>query len=142
MNGGADVVSRDGWIAVYIMTNRRHGTLYIGVTSDLVRRVDEHRQGTIEGFTRRYGLKRLVWYELHETMSMAIQREKSLKRYARDWKCNLIERLNPDWSDLFPSLTNGGAEALPDPAAYADWTPQEQAAPKPRSLPKDWDPSA
>ena len=133
------MVGREGIIAVYMMANRLHGTLYIGVTSDLIRRIDQHRSGHVEGFTQRYGLKRLVWFELHETLSMAIQREKSLKRYARDWKCNLIERLNPDWSDLFPSVINGGAEALPDHASYADWSPQEQAAPRPRPLPKSWD---
>lgn len=78
------MVNRDGLIGVYMMTNRMHGVIYIGVTSDLILRTDQHRRGVIEGFTRRYGLKRLVWYEPHDTIVDAIQREKSLKRYPRD----------------------------------------------------------
>ncbi len=132
------MVNRDGLIGVYMMANRMHGAIYIGVTSDLILRTDQHRRGVVEGFTRRYGLKRLVWYELHETIVDAIQREKSLKRYPRDWKTNLIERMNPDWSDLFPTLVSGGAEATPDVEAYRDWTPAEQAAPDLRPLPKNW----
>lgn len=132
------MVSRDGLIGVYMMANRMHGAIYVGVTSDLIARGDQHRRGAVEGFTRRYGLNRLVWYELHQTIVGAIQREKSLKRYPRDWKTNLIERMNPDWSDLFPTLVSGGAEAAPDPDAYRDWTPAEQAAPRPRPLPKTW----
>ena len=80
------------------------GTLYIGVTSQLSRRMWEHRDGVYPGFTKRYGLRRLVWYEPYEDMSIAIQREKSLKRWPRDWKINLIERENPHWSDLYDSL--------------------------------------
>ena len=132
------MVNRDGLIGVYMMANRMHGAIYIVVTSDQIMRTDQHRRGTVEGFTRRYGLKRLVWYELHETIVDAIQREKSLKRYPRDWKTNLIERMNPDWSDLFPALVSGGAEATPDVEAYRDWTSAEQAAPDLRPLPKDW----
>ncbi len=89
-----------------MMSNRRHGTLYIGVTSDLIQRAIQHRDGELEGFTKRYGLHRLVWYEPHDTIVAAIQREKSLKRYARDWKLNLIDAMNPSWEDLFPSLWN------------------------------------
>jgi putative endonuclease len=100
----AQVVGRDAYIAVYMMSNGVRGTLYIGVTSDLPRRVYEHREGLIDGFTKRYGLKRLVWYEPHESIAEAIQREKSLKRYLRDWKTNLIERENPHWVDLHPTL--------------------------------------
>src|SRR5690606_12022355 len=103
----------------------------------LIMRTDQHRRGAVEGFTRRYGLKRLVWYEAHETIVDAIQREKSLKRYPRDWKTNLIERMNPDWSDLFPALISGGAEAAPDMEAYRDWTPADQT-PQLRPLPKTW----
>jgi len=132
------MVSRNGLIGVYMMANRMHGAIYIGVTSDLIMRTDQHRRGAGEGFTRRYGLKRLVWYEHHDTIISAIQREKSLKRYPRDWKANLIERMNPDWSDLFPVLMSGGIEAVPDPDAYRDWTPAEQPAPKPHPLPKGW----
>ena len=90
--------------AVYILASRKHGTLYVGVTSDLVNRVTQHRAGEIEGFTRRYAVKRLVWFERHDGIVGAIQRETSLKRYRREWKINLIERDNPNWDDLFPGL--------------------------------------
>jgi len=89
---------------VYMMASGQHGTIYIGVTSDLIGRVVQHREGLIEGFTKRYGVKRLVWYERHEGIVTAIQREKSLKKYRRDWKVNLIEQMNPRWDDLFPGL--------------------------------------
>jgi putative endonuclease len=94
------------FIAVYMMANRKYGTLYIGVTSDLISRVVQHREGDLEGFTKRYGLKRLVWYERHRTIAEAIHREKSLKKYRRDWKTNLIEAGNPHWDDLFPEIWN------------------------------------
>jgi putative endonuclease len=74
------------------------------VTSDLISRVARHRDGTFEGFTKRYGVKRLVWFEPFDAINLAIQREKALKKYRRDWKINLIERENPDWNDLFPGL--------------------------------------
>ena len=77
------------------------------------------------GHTRKYGLKRLVWYEFHDTIVGAIQREKSLKRWPRDWKANLIERDNPHWDDLFPGLATNGVEVAPVPGAYRDWTPPE-----------------
>ena len=96
--------SRYPFIAAYILANRKHGTLYVGVTSDLLSRVTTHRDGTVAGFTKRFGLKRLVWFEQHETMLGAIQREKSLKRYRREWKVNLIEAKNPDWADLFEEI--------------------------------------
>jgi putative endonuclease len=98
------VVGRDAFIAVYIMADRMRGTLYIGVTSQLVRRVWEHREGIVPGFTSKYGLKRLVWFEPFEGMLNAIQREKSLKRWPRQWKINLIERENPDWDDLYDGI--------------------------------------
>jgi putative endonuclease len=98
------MVPRDAFIAVYMMSNRKHGTLYIGVTGNLRQRIWQHREGVIEGFTKKYGLKRLVWYEQHESMIAAIQREKSLKRYQRDWQTNLIERDNPHWNDLYMTL--------------------------------------
>jgi len=98
------MISRDGLIAVYMMASRRHGTLYIGVTSDLVRRTYEHREGLVPGFTKTYDCERLVWYEPHDDMTAAIQREKSLKRWPREWKANLIERTNPFWDDLYGSL--------------------------------------
>lgn len=95
------MVTRDGIIAVYIVTNRKHGTLYIGVTSDLARRAYEHREGAMDGFSKRYGCKRLVWWETFELMTAAIQAEKTMKEWPRDWKTNLIERENPNWDDLY-----------------------------------------
>jgi putative endonuclease len=90
--------------AVYMMASGQHGTIYIGVTSDLLGRVAQHREGVIDGFTKRYGVKRLVWFELHDSIAVAIQREKSLKKYKREWKVTLIERENPKWADLFPQF--------------------------------------
>ncbi len=90
--------------AVYMMASGQHGTLYIGVTSDLINRVGQHRTGEIEGFTKRHGVKRLVWFERHDSIVEAIQREKSLKKYKREWKVGLIERENPKWADLYPSF--------------------------------------
>jgi putative endonuclease len=92
------------FIGVYMMSNRRHGTLYIGVTSDVITRAIQHRDGEVPGFTATYGLNRLVWFEPHETIVGAIQREKSLKKYKREWKLNLIERENPNWDDLLPQF--------------------------------------
>jgi putative endonuclease len=89
---------------VYIMANRRNGTLYTGVTSDLLKRAYEHREGLAPGFTKRYGCKMLIWYELHETMTSAIEREKQLKAGSRKKKLALIEALNPEWEDLYESL--------------------------------------
>jgi putative endonuclease len=103
------LVGREPLIAVYIMADRMRGTLYVGVTSRLLHRVWQHREGTVAGFTKTYGLKRLVWFERYERMLDAIQREKSLKRWPRQWKVNLIERDNPDWSDLYPALIPGPA---------------------------------
>ncbi|WP_284944015.1 GIY-YIG nuclease family protein [Acidisoma cladoniae] len=91
-----------GW--VYIMSGRRNGTLYIGVTTDIVARAWQHRNGLVAGFTKRYGLSILVHVETHESILAAIQREKTLKHWPRIWKIALIERGNPDWSDLFPLL--------------------------------------
>jgi putative endonuclease len=89
---------------VYILASDRNGTLYIGVTNDLVRRVFEHREEAAEGFTRRYGVKRLVHYEQFNDIRTAIQREKSLKRWSRAWKIELIEQANPEWDDLYPTI--------------------------------------
>jgi putative endonuclease len=91
-----------GW--VYILTDAPNGTLYIGVTSDLARRVQQHRDGTVAGFTRRYGLKRLVYAERHDGIAEAIRREKTLKDWRRAWKVRLIRGNNPDWRDLADSL--------------------------------------
>ena len=83
-----------GWL--YIMASKPRGTLYVGVTNDLVRRVYEHREGLQEGFTSRYGVKRLVYYERHETMPLAIQREKNVKHWPRRWKVDLVKDMNPE----------------------------------------------
>ena len=90
--------------AVYILASKRNGTLYIGVTSDLVKRTWEHRNNVVEGFTKRYGVHRLVWYETHDSMEAAIEREKRLKDWKRVWKLELIESNNPDWQDLYPTI--------------------------------------
>jgi putative endonuclease len=91
--------------AVYILASQRNGTLYIGVTSDLVQRIWQHREGVVEGFTKQYGVKTLVWYEQHEIMESAISREKALKKWNRDWKLRLIEERNPEWRDLWLEIT-------------------------------------
>ena len=90
--------------AVYILASRMRGTLYVGVTSDLQKRVWQHRNALVDGFTRRYGVHRLVWYELHGTMVSAIAREKALKEWKRVWKLRLVEDFNPWWEDLYPAL--------------------------------------
>jgi putative endonuclease len=89
---------------VYLLASHYRGTLYCDVTSDLVRRVWEHRNDFVPGFTRQYGVHDLVWYELHATMDHAISREKAIKQWKREWKTRLIERGNPYWRDLFSSL--------------------------------------
>ena len=91
-----------GW--VYIVTNRPNGTLYVGVTSDLARRLWEHREGVADGFTKKYGLKCLVWAERHDDIQSAIQREHNLKHWPRAWKIQLILAGNPGWNDLYDQL--------------------------------------
>ena len=91
---------------VYILCSKRNGTLYVGVTNDLARRVHEHRTGAVPGFTRRYDVTRLVWYEDYGEVTEAIAREKSLKRWKRAWKLALIERMNPEWRDLYEDLAH------------------------------------
>jgi putative endonuclease len=86
---------------VYILASGRNGTLYIGVTSSLFHRIAIHKQDLVDGFTKRYGVHRLVYYEILETMTQAIQREKRLKKWKRAWKLRLIEQMNPEWQDLF-----------------------------------------
>jgi putative endonuclease len=95
------------WMAyafVYIVTNKRYGTLYVGVPSDLVKRASQHRLAILDGFTKDHGLDRLVWYEAHDDVVAAIEREKRIKRWRRDWKVNLVQSMNPAWIDLYPSL--------------------------------------
>jgi putative endonuclease len=89
---------------VYILAGQRNGTLYIGVTSDLIKRTWEHRNDTVEGFTRKYRVHTLVYYEQHTTMEAAITREKQLKKWNRAWKLRLIEERNPQWRDLWPEI--------------------------------------
>ena len=89
---------------VYIVTNKCEGTLYIGVTSDLLKRIYEHRTGAVDGFTKRYNLHHLVYYEVFEDITAAIAREKQLKKYLRQWKLDLITKANPHWQDLYESI--------------------------------------
>jgi putative endonuclease len=97
-------MARYDFIAVYILASKRNGTLYTGVTSDLLLRVLLHREGKVAGFAREYGCKILVWYEQHNYMREAIKREKQIKRWLRKWKLELIETMNPTWRDLYPDL--------------------------------------
>ena len=90
---------------VYLLASGRDGTLYLGMTRDLSRRVHEHKSKTIPGFSRQYGVDRLVWYEEYPTAIEAIDREKVVKKWRRQWKINLIEADNPDWMDLYPLLS-------------------------------------
>ena len=89
---------------VYLLASRCRGTLYVGVTSDLVQRVWQHKQGLVEGFTKRYGVHLLVWFEMHATMLEAITREKRIKAWKRAWKIELIEANNPRWLDLYETI--------------------------------------
>ncbi|MEJ8573859.1 GIY-YIG nuclease family protein [Microbaculum marinum] len=89
---------------VYILTNRPDGTLYLGVTNDLVRRVWEHREGVAQGFTKRYGIGRLVWFERYEDIRTAIQREHTMKHWSRTWKVRKILAMNPHWDDLYETI--------------------------------------
>ena len=93
--------------AVYILASQPNGTLYIGVTNNLVRRVWEHRNDQVEGFTQKHGVHRLVYYEMHTSMIEAIRREKQMKKWYREWKINLIEKENPQWRDLWPDIEGG-----------------------------------
>jgi len=89
---------------VYIPASQKQGTLYLGVTRDLVRRVYEHREKLLPGFTARYDVRRLVWFEVYDDPTNAIEREKEIKKWRRKWKVDLIEKANPDWRDLYPEI--------------------------------------
>ena len=89
---------------VYILASKRNGTLYVGVTSQLVKRIWQHREGVFDGFTKKYHVKKLVYYEQHGTAEHAIQREKRLKEWKRQWKLELIEKVNPNWNDLYRDI--------------------------------------
>jgi putative endonuclease len=91
---------------VYLLASRKHGTLYLGVTSDIVARVYQHRTKAVGGFTARYDVGKLVWFEIYDDAITAIAREKELKKWRRDWKIRLIEEQNPEWVDLYPGISN------------------------------------
>jgi putative endonuclease len=91
---------------VYILASQAYGTLYVGMTSDLVQRIWEHKSKAVPGFSTRYRIDQLVWFETHATAEAAIRREKQIKEWKRDWKINLIERENPRWDDLYASISN------------------------------------
>lgn len=93
---------------VYILASQRNGTLYIGVTSDPIKRVWEHKHGAVEGFTRKYRVHALVYFEQHARMEEAIVREKQIKKWNRAWKLRLIEESNPEWRDLYPDILDSG----------------------------------
>lgn len=90
---------------VYILTSQRNGTLYVGVTSDLQKRVWQHREGELEGFSKKHGLKMLAWFEVHDDIVDAIAREKAIKKWRRKWKLELIEKTNPEWRDLCDEIS-------------------------------------
>lgn len=89
---------------VYILASKKYGTLYTGVTNNIVRRTWEHREGLLDGFSKRYGIKQLVYYEAFDDFTEAIHREKCIKKWRRDWKIELVEAMNPDWRDLYETL--------------------------------------
>jgi putative endonuclease len=91
---------------VYLLASKKHGTLYLGVTKDIVRRGYEHRSKAIDNFTARYGVDKLVWFEIYDDVATAIAREKELKKWRPDWKIRLIEEENPGWMDLYPGISN------------------------------------
>lgn len=91
---------------VYLLASKKYGTLYIGVTSDLVRRIHEHKSKIVAGFSKRYSVDGLVWFEIYDDPVTAIEREKELKKWRREWKIRLIEKQNPDWIDLYPQIAN------------------------------------
>ncbi len=89
---------------VYMLSSKRNGALYIGVTSDIVKRVYEHKHRMVEGFTKKYSIHKLVWYEIHASIESAINREKQIKKWKREWKLKLIEKENPNWIDLYENI--------------------------------------
>ncbi|MBN8916438.1 MAG: GIY-YIG nuclease family protein [Rhizobiales bacterium] len=95
---------RGGW--VYILTNRPNGPLYVGVTNDLVRRIFEHREGDVDGFTKRHRLTQLIYFERHDEIARAIQREKTMKHWPRAWKVGLVLEMNPEWRDLYDEIAS------------------------------------
>ncbi|MDK6077082.1 GIY-YIG nuclease family protein [Massilia varians] len=104
MQWSADNTPMEKHSFVYILASGRYGTLYIGVTSDLIRRVWQHNEGFVEGFTKTHHVHQLVWYEIHTDIIAAITREKQIKKWRRNWKINLIQSTNPAWHDLYPTI--------------------------------------
>jgi putative endonuclease len=100
--------------AVYMLASKRNGTLYIGVTSNLIQRIWQHREGLADGFTKQYGVKMLVWYEQHATMESAIAKEKAMKKWLRKWKLTTIEAMNPNWDDLWAQIIGENPTVMPD----------------------------
>jgi putative endonuclease len=98
------IITKGAALHVYLLASRKHGTIYVGVTNDLIRRVYQHKTNAVSGFTARYGVQRLVWFEAYDDPLTAIAREKEIKKWRREWKVNLIERSNPEWADLYESL--------------------------------------
>ena len=96
-----------------MLASQRNGTLYIGVTSDLIQRVWQHKEGLVDGFTKKHNVKILVWYEQHETMESAISKEKAMKKWLREWKLKTIEQTNPSWNDLWPEITGAAPSVIP-----------------------------
>ena len=109
---------------VYILASKRNGTLYTGVTSDLFQRTALHKQDLIEGFTKRYAVHRLVYYEMHRTMNEAIVREKRIKKWNRAWKIRLIESMNPEWIDLFDEFWSAIVDGPADLERHAESRPE------------------
>ena len=103
---------RDHVYFVYMLASGHYGTLYVGVTNDLHRRAYQHREGLVPGFTKKYNVKKLVWFEMYRDIREAIAQEKRLKRWRRDWKISLIEENNPHWIDLYPSLFDDGSRLM------------------------------
>ena len=104
----------DIWPAIYILASARNGTLYVGVTSSIEDRISIHKQDLLQGFTRKYGVHTLVYFDFHETMDDAIKREKRLKKWNRQWKLRLIESMNPEWVDLYDTYRHAVEEAPAD----------------------------
>ena len=116
---------------VYILASQRNGTLYIGVTSDLIQRIWQHREGVVEGFTQQHAVKTLVWYEQHDTMESAITREKALKKWNRDWKIRLIQKTNPNWLDLWADITGQTKDEPQSPIPSSPPAPAPSSPPAP-----------
>ena len=102
---------------IYIVASQRNGTLYIGSTDDLIARISQHKTGAFGGFTARYGVTQLVWFEIHGSRDDAFRRERQLKKWKRRWKLQLIDESNPDWTDLFDTVRLGGLKDA------SDWVP-------------------